>query len=91
VPDIDFNEYFAVGVSMGERNSGGYSTTITELTLQDKTLHVTAHETIPGRDAPGGLTLALTQPYHILILPRRINADDSFDTGDGYRVKFSIQ
>lgn len=90
VPEIDFARNFAVGVALGEKTSGGYAITIGEIELVGKRLQVIVNQTEPGPGSSGGMTLALTQPYHILILPRHINGD-TFNTKDGFKVEFIYQ
>ena len=84
-PEVNFDGKFAVAVFMGQKSSGGYSTTIDEIELDGNTLKVYVRERAPR---PGQIvTMALSQPYHILILPRNID-DHWFDGKKGYQVSF---
>jgi hypothetical protein len=91
VPAIDFDKNFAVAVAMGEQTSGGYATMIEAIELEGKVVRVIVHESKPGDEGMGGgLTLALTQPYHVLILPRLIG-EERFSTADGFKVQFEYR
>lgn len=68
VPPVDFASHSLVAVHLGERRTGGYGVTITGLHQQGKALHVTAMESRPPEGAV--VTQALTQPYHIVRIPR---------------------
>jgi hypothetical protein len=87
-PEIDFKADFAVGVAMGQKSSGGFEVTIAAIELVGKTLRVTVEERKPA--AGMGMTLALSQPYHVLILPRLIGGQ-RFSAADGFTVEFVYQ
>jgi len=88
-PEVDFATQFVLAVFMGQRNTGGFSTTIEEIELAGgNALRVHVRERSPE---PGQIvTMALTQPYHILILPRKIEGF-FFDTSKGFGVEFFTQ
>lgn len=67
-PPVDFAGTSVVAIHLGERRTGGYGVTITGIKQVDDEIRVTALETRP---APGAVvTMALTQPYHMVRLPR---------------------
>ncbi len=64
IPKIDFSKETVIAVFMGEKNTGGYSIEITKIIDKTDKVIVYVNETTPK---PGDLvTLALTQPYHIV-------------------------
>lgn len=67
-PPFDFAEGSLVAVHLGERRTGGYSVTVTDIHQDGKVLKVTAVESQPPPDA--FVTMALTQPYHMVRIPR---------------------
>lgn len=67
-PAVDFSQSSILAVYMGERNSGGYSIEVTGAELVNGVLKVTVRETRPAPDAM--VTMALTQPYHMVRLPK---------------------
>jgi hypothetical protein len=67
-PPVDFASGAVVAVHLGERRTGGYSVRVADARLENGELKVTAVE---SRPAPGAITTqALTQPYHMVRLPR---------------------
>lgn len=67
-PDIDFSSNIVIAVYMGERSTGGYRIEITNIGENEEHRRVYIRETRPSPF--GGVTLALTQPYHIVKLNR---------------------
>jgi hypothetical protein len=68
---IDFDKEIVVGVFLGEKPTGGYETEIIRAEQADDTLYVYYREISPQ---PGRLvTQALTQPFHIVRVPRKVN------------------
>lgn len=66
-PDFDFSAQSLVVVAMGERHTGGHSIEVTDVAVEGDRLIVTVRVRQPG---PGDMvTMALTQPYHIVRLP----------------------
>jgi hypothetical protein len=66
-PPFDFAKGSLVAIHLGERRTGGYSVTVTEIRQKGKELTVTAVE---RRPPPGAIvTMALTQPYQIVRIP----------------------
>lgn len=67
-PPFDFSQGSILAVYMGERNSGGNAVEVTGVSQDGDTLWVTVRQTTPG---PGAITTqALTQPFHIVKIPR---------------------
>lgn len=67
-PPVDFGAASVVALHLGERRTGGYAVNVTAVKRADGALTVTARE---SRPAPGAaVTMALTQPYHIIRLDR---------------------
>lgn len=67
-PPVDFDTSSLVAVHLGERRTGGYTVSIAAINREEGHLRVTAVE---RRPAPGAVvTMALTQPYHIVLIPR---------------------
>ncbi len=67
VPEIDFNAHMIIAVFMGQRSSGGYAVTIDSVTEKENHVEVRYTTRSPG---PGDMvTMALTSPYHIVVVP----------------------
>lgn len=66
-PPFDFAKGALVAVHLGERRTGGYSVSVTDIRRDGKRLKVTAVESRPAPDAI--VTMALTQPYHMVRIP----------------------
>jgi len=71
-PPVDFSRDMVLGVFMGERQTGGYRIEITavERTAEVVRVRYRTHEPEPAAI----LTQALTQPFHLVRVPR----DDAF-------------
>jgi len=66
LPSIDFSSEMVIASCMGEQSSGGYSIEIDKILEKEDKLTVFIKEGFPG---PGeNVTLALTQPYHVVKL-----------------------
>ena len=76
VPAIDFSDHFAVAVFMGERSSGGFKIRIEKVTWADGKIVVSVDQAIP--DPGSAVTLALTQPFHIVVMPRQVPNTDNW-------------
>jgi|GEM_PF-1067830 len=64
LPQVDFNQYEVLGVLAGQKPTGGYSITITQIIDQGNYLEVYINEKIP---TPGGIvTQVITSPYHLV-------------------------
>lgn len=61
---IDFGKDMLVAVFLGERSSGGYGIEVSRIIETQDAVEVTVIEASPGSGCP--VTLALTQPYHIV-------------------------
>jgi protease stability complex PrcB-like protein len=67
-PPVDFSREMVVGIFMGERGTGGYEVEITKVERDESHLRVSYRATSPD---PGAILIqALTQPYHVIKLPR---------------------
>lgn len=62
---IDFSSTTALFVSMGERNSGGYSIEIESIIRVNNHLYVNVTDKSPGSNC--ATTAVLTQPYHLVV------------------------
>ena len=82
VPQVDFRKHMAIGVFMGTKPSGGYSVSITRVVQNEKTV-VSVREQSPG---PGEMvTMALTAPYHVVVVPRSEKPIEFVDDRDKQR------
>lgn len=67
-PAVDFSQSSLLAVYMGEKMTGGYSLEVLEVKLENSVLTARVRQIAPG---PGDMvTMALTQPYQIIRLPR---------------------
>jgi len=66
LPEVDFAQYALIAVFVGERNSGGYQVEIIKIKESDGQYHVYYQETAPSKGKGRMVTMALTQPYHII-------------------------
>lgn len=67
-PAVDFSREAVLVVSLGEKRTGGYSVEVTGVRREGDRLVVRAKVRAPG---PGAIvTMALTQPYHMVRIPR---------------------
>jgi len=67
-PDINFSSNIVIAVYMGERATGGYRIEITNIGENEEHIRVHIRETRPSPF--DFVTMALTQPYHIVKLNR---------------------
>ncbi|MDP8256165.1 MAG: zf-HC2 domain-containing protein [Candidatus Alcyoniella australis] len=74
VPPVDFEHNFAVAAFLGERASGGFKVRIENVLWSTDRLVVYVNQSLP--DPNSAVTLALTQPYHVVILPRQVPGTD---------------
>lgn len=68
LPEVDFSTQVLVTCFMGSRNTGGYVLEIQEVQTKGNTAYVSVKHTKPGPNC--FVTEALTQPYHIVQLPK---------------------
>ena len=68
LPAVDFAREMLVVAALGTRPSGGYSVAVQKVVVHGDTLDVSVLESCPARDAM--VTMALTQPVHVVRLPR---------------------
>lgn len=66
--EVDFDTEMVLAVFLGERPTGGFAIEITAIHKRPDTLRVLVEETAPDPDAM--VTQVLTQPYHVVRLPR---------------------
>jgi hypothetical protein len=76
-PPIDFSREMVVGVFMGSRPTGGFSTAIVTSMEVKGVLVVRYTETIPSREAV--TAQVLTSPYHLVAIPRATVTDVKFE------------
>lgn len=67
-PVVDFTTQSVIAVFQGEQRTGGYGIEITQIKQRNDTLYVNIHEKTPSEG--GMVTMALTQPYHIVVVPK---------------------
>lgn len=66
LPEINFEKDMIIAVFMGEHGSGGFSIEIKDIFKTDKEIVVEVEERKP--DHGSIVTMALTQPYHIVVI-----------------------
>ncbi|MFP5436840.1 MAG: protease complex subunit PrcB family protein [Bacteroidia bacterium] len=66
LPKVDFEKHSVVAVFMGQKSTGGYSITITDVSIAANTAEITVAKTSPT----GMATMALTAPYCIAVIPK---------------------
>ena len=66
VPTVDFTKNSVVAIFMGQKSTGGYSTAVDKVMLNNDTAFVEIVETKPQDMA----TMMLTQPYCIALIPK---------------------
>ncbi len=66
-PEIDFDKHMALAVFMGQRSTGGYSVRIESVREFEK--HIEVHYTSTSPSPGDMVTMAITSPYHIVIVP----------------------
>ena len=71
-PAVDFSRDMVVALFLGERPTGGYAIEVTQIERNDAGLAIRYRTTRP--DPAAMPTQALTQPFHLIKLPR---VDDS--------------
>lgn len=75
-PTVDFSRQRVVGVFQGRQPSGGYDIQVTSMERRGDALHLRVVRRTPAPGQP--VTLALTSPYHIVVI------DHQGATGDVY-------
>lgn len=76
---VDFSSSTALFVSMGQKNSGGYSIEIESIVRLGNHLYVNVREKSPGSNC--ATTQAITQPYHLVVFDSSVEFSDiSFTT-----------
>ena len=68
LPKIDFEKEMVVAIFMGERSSGGYEIEIINIIKTEKQIVIEVEEEEPPPESLR--TMALTQPYHIVVIKR---------------------
>lgn len=64
--NIDFSSYTIIAVFDEIKMNGGHSIDITDVTENDKNIIVTVENLLTG-----GMTTVITQPFHIVKIPKR--------------------
>jgi hypothetical protein len=67
-PVVDFDQNMVIAAFLGERNSGGHSIEITGVAELADSIAVNVKGTLPGAGCM--LTMAVTQPYHVVTIPK---------------------
>ena len=75
--EVNFSETTIIAVFMGEFKTGGYGIEIKEITDVGRSVIVKVEKTYPDKESI--VTLALSQPYHI-VKTDRIDQEITFDT-----------
>ena len=70
LPQVDFRKEMIIAVYMGARNSGGFSIDIASIQDLGSSIEVSVKEIVPF-SGQGIVTMALTQPYHIVKVPKQ--------------------
>lgn len=79
-PSVDFAAEMVVGLFLGQKSTGGYSVEITRAEMDGSDLRFYYRERSP---TPGTIvTQALTQPYHLVKLPRHEASPVFYREGD---------
>jgi hypothetical protein len=65
--EIDFSTSTVIAVVDELHSHGGYDINVTSVTEEDNLINVMAEATLPNG---GNVTAVLTQPYHIVIIPK---------------------
>jgi len=68
LPEIDFMNYTLVGLSIGTRSTGGHSVEIVEILDTPEKVEIIYKISSPAAD--DYVTMALTQPYHMVLIPK---------------------
>ena len=66
-PAIDFRKQIVLAVFMGQQRSGGYSIEVSSVELAEDRLIAS----VKRSKSSGMTTMALTQPFHIVSIPRK--------------------
>ena len=80
LPEINFEENMVIASFMGSKNSGGYSARIDEVVWENESYVVRLTHISPGNSCFN--TMAITQPYIIVQIPRPKEAGCSFEQRD---------
>ncbi|MGD9386304.1 MAG: protease complex subunit PrcB family protein [Thioalkalispiraceae bacterium] len=68
IPKINFETQMVLAVFMGEKRTGGYAIRVEKIIEQEKRLRVGILVITP--DADSARTMMISQPYHIVVLPK---------------------
>lgn len=78
-PAVDFTKSVVVGVFQGRQSSGGYAIEVKALERKDAEVHLTIVRTTPAPGTP--VTLALTAPYHLIVVDHQGATGDVWADG----------
>ncbi len=70
--NIDFSRHSLLWLSMGQKNTGGYSISVSDIKRSEKKTYVTVKEVGPEPMQP--VTMAITNPFAIVL----VEANDEF-------------
>lgn len=68
LPEVNLETEIVIAVFMGERQTGGYGIEIRRVVKHKEEIVVHVEEQHPQPDSL--VTMALTQPYHIVVIPK---------------------
>jgi len=97
MPKVDWDKEMILAAFMGEKMTGGYGIEITKVVLgkapdgKEERLVALFRKTAPG--AGGMVTMALTYPAHLVVVPRtdaKVQFADA-DSGDGRGIEAAIK
>ncbi|MDP8224199.1 MAG: protease complex subunit PrcB family protein [Candidatus Lernaella stagnicola] len=71
MPQVDFDQFAVVGVFMGLHSTGGFAVEILDIKREGDKLVLVIRETTPHEGQ--GVTMALTQPFSVVMIPREID------------------
>jgi hypothetical protein len=66
-PEVDFSRDMILAVFMGQKTTGGYDIRITRVVLNGEDLAAHIEQTYPERG--GMVTMAMSSPFHIVVVP----------------------
>ena len=65
---VDFNKYSVLAEFVGQRNTGGYSVEILEVTESDNSINLFVKEMIPGENCM--VTQVISYPFDVIVIPK---------------------
>jgi hypothetical protein len=85
LPKVDFSKEIVVVVTMGRKNTGGYSVQVTRVEPVANKLRISVQKASPP---PGGMAIqALTSPFHMIAVPKSDLAPEFVETAGPEKKK----